>query len=60
MTSEALKEVYKTPRVQIRGVFLCEEFAASQCPTINGGVTYLDYDTTYSDLQNQSGDIIVF
>jgi hypothetical protein len=24
MISEPLKEVYKTPRVQIRGVFLCD------------------------------------
>jgi hypothetical protein len=54
------KLMYKTPRASVRGVFLCEGIAVSQCPTINGNVTYLDYDTSYADLQNQSGDIIVF
>jgi hypothetical protein len=27
MAERLLKEVYKTPRVQIRGVFLCEDVA---------------------------------
>jgi hypothetical protein len=60
MAEKLLKDEYKTPRVQIRGVFLLEGLAVSQCPTIGGNVSYLDYDTSYNDLQNQSGDIVVF
>jgi hypothetical protein len=32
MASEPLKEVYKTPRAQVRGVFLCDSVMNCQSP----------------------------
>jgi hypothetical protein len=32
MVTEALKEVYKTPRILVRGVFLCDNLMDCQSP----------------------------
>jgi hypothetical protein len=42
MTSEPLKEVYKTPRAQVRGVFLCDSVMNCQSPV--RGVTLEAWD----------------
>jgi hypothetical protein len=34
MAFEALKEVYKTPRISVRGVFLCDEVAVPISATL--------------------------
>jgi hypothetical protein len=47
MASEALKEVYETPRACVRGVFLCENLAAPAVSVL-GAITQEDWggDTT--------------
>jgi hypothetical protein len=47
---------YKTPWASVRGVFLCEEVAASQCPAINGDVKYNEY--VEDPLENDGGEYI--
>jgi hypothetical protein len=39
MTSEALKEVYETPRACVRGVFLCENVAGTEVSALTGAIT---------------------
>jgi hypothetical protein len=40
-----LKEEYKTPWAQVRGVFLCENVAVSYAPIMDyGAVEYRPYD----------------
>jgi hypothetical protein len=51
-----VKDGYKTPWASVRGVFLCEEVAASQCPAINGDVKYYEYEE--DPLYNDGGEYI--
>jgi hypothetical protein len=59
MTSEALKDVYETPRACVRGVFLEGAIADSKCPIIkNGEVWYNEYTT--DNLETTVGqDVII-
>jgi hypothetical protein len=59
MSERLLKDEYETPRICVRGVFLCEEVAASYAPIIPyGSVWYSPYeeDTT----PYYAGDVMVF
>jgi hypothetical protein len=51
MAEKLLENEYKAPRIGVRGAFLCEDIAASQCPAINGDVKYNEYveDPLYND-----------
>jgi hypothetical protein len=54
------KMMYKAPRAEVRGVFLCENWAVSHCPVI-GTVEYLDYDDEFVDVLTPVGrDVIIF
>jgi hypothetical protein len=60
MTSEPLKEVYKTPRIYVRGVFLLEGLMAdASCwPTIKTGTPeYWEFED-YTDLGEE--DVLLF
>jgi hypothetical protein len=59
MAFEALKEVYKTPRVQIRGVFLCENVAV-ETSVLTGNITQEAWggDTTLGEAATDpDGDV---
>jgi hypothetical protein len=47
MASEALKEVYETPRVQIRGVFLCDNLADT-VSVLTGQIEQEAWSETYT------------
>jgi hypothetical protein len=43
MAKKLLKEVYKTPRTQVRGVFLCEN-VADTLASVRGNIVQEDWD----------------
>jgi hypothetical protein len=59
MTSEPLKKEYKTPRICVRGVFLCDEVAVP-VSVLTAGITqegWGDSDVTYGDETAEGGDL---
>jgi hypothetical protein len=58
MTSEPLKEMYKTPLAQVRGVFLCENLAAEPTSVLTAGITQEGWgtDVTLGDT-DANGDL---
>jgi hypothetical protein len=57
MAEKLLKSEYKTPRVQIRGVFLCDNVAV-ETSVLTGNITQEAWggDTTYG-VGNADGDL---
>jgi hypothetical protein len=60
MAERLLKNEYKTPRAQVRGVFLEGAIADSLCPTIKEGKVWYEEYTT-ENLETPVGqDIVIF
>jgi hypothetical protein len=63
MAERLLKEVYKTPQILVRGVFLCEGIMAeNSCwPTINSNTVKYDDFEVGGDVLTQNGeDLLLF
>jgi hypothetical protein len=59
MDSESLKEEYKTPRADVRGVFLEGAIADSQDLRVGSDVKYEEYEEI--EVGNSTGkDLLVF
>jgi hypothetical protein len=62
MKQEVMKEVYKIPRIVIRGIVLEGGIiAVSSRIAVNGDVQYVDYDNDVEVMTTTAGkDIVVF
>jgi hypothetical protein len=56
MAVELLKEVYETPRAQVRGVFLCEDVAVEPTSVLTGGITQDGWDIYADEPVGQGAD----